>query len=310
MGAAQRQANGGPAASHVPGKRLAIVQSSYIPWKGYFDLINSVDEFVLFDDVQYHATGLAKQESNQNLNRARLAFHPGQQQGSVRVSDQRDFGRRSDLGGAALAYDQIELRAGGALPLVYAAILEPLYLECDESLLSAINRRFLSAICEVLGIRTKITWSWDYEILPGKTERLVSICRQAQADTYISGPSAAAYIDAQQFENAGIEAVVLRLRRISAISAAVPAIRAFRQRAGPDSQPGSGCSAVHAEFLVVRLSIVSTLYRSAAHLEEFHRRVSAVASTLTDDFEIVLVNDGSPDASLDVAVSCFAGIRA
>ena len=34
-------------------KRIAIVQSSYIPWKGYFDLIAAVDEFVLLDDVQY-----------------------------------------------------------------------------------------------------------------------------------------------------------------------------------------------------------------------------------------------------------------
>ena len=55
----------------------------------------------------------------------------------------------------------------------------------------------------------------------------------------------------------------------------------------------------------MRLSIVSTLYQSASHLEEFHRRVCAVASTLTDDFEIILVNDGSPDASLEIAVSLF-----
>jgi len=34
-------------------KRLAVVQSSYIPWKGYFDLIKSVDEFILYDHVQY-----------------------------------------------------------------------------------------------------------------------------------------------------------------------------------------------------------------------------------------------------------------
>ncbi len=34
-------------------KRIAILQSNYIPWKGYFDLINMVDEFVLFDDMQY-----------------------------------------------------------------------------------------------------------------------------------------------------------------------------------------------------------------------------------------------------------------
>ena len=34
-------------------KRVAIVQSNYVPWRGYFDLMASVDEFVLFDDVQY-----------------------------------------------------------------------------------------------------------------------------------------------------------------------------------------------------------------------------------------------------------------
>jgi hypothetical protein len=33
--------------------RIAILQSNYIPWKGYFDLVRAVDEFVLFDDVQY-----------------------------------------------------------------------------------------------------------------------------------------------------------------------------------------------------------------------------------------------------------------
>lgn len=34
-------------------KKIAIDQSNYIPWKGYFDMINMVDEFVLYDDVQY-----------------------------------------------------------------------------------------------------------------------------------------------------------------------------------------------------------------------------------------------------------------
>ncbi|MFC2523139.1 MAG: WbqC family protein, partial [Lautropia mirabilis] len=34
-------------------KRVAILQSNYIPWKGYFDLIAHVDEFILYDDMQY-----------------------------------------------------------------------------------------------------------------------------------------------------------------------------------------------------------------------------------------------------------------
>src|SRR6476661_5616886 len=39
--------------SKMGAKSIAIVQSNYIPWKGYFDMIRSVDEFILYDDVQY-----------------------------------------------------------------------------------------------------------------------------------------------------------------------------------------------------------------------------------------------------------------
>jgi len=52
----------------------------------------------------------------------------------------------------------------------------------------------------------------------------------------------------------------------------------------------------------MKLSIVSTLYRSTAYLEEFYRRISSAASQITDDYEIVLVNDGSPDDSLSLAL--------
>ena len=34
-------------------KKVAILQSNYIPWKGFFDIINMVDEFILYDDMQY-----------------------------------------------------------------------------------------------------------------------------------------------------------------------------------------------------------------------------------------------------------------
>jgi putative glycosyltransferase len=52
----------------------------------------------------------------------------------------------------------------------------------------------------------------------------------------------------------------------------------------------------------MKLSIVTTLYRSAPYVEEFHRRISAAAASVTDDYEVVMVDDGSPDESLDVAV--------
>jgi putative glycosyltransferase len=52
----------------------------------------------------------------------------------------------------------------------------------------------------------------------------------------------------------------------------------------------------------MRLSIVATLYRSGPYVEEFYRRASLAAGRLTDDYEIVLVDDGSPDDSLDLAL--------
>lgn len=53
----------------------------------------------------------------------------------------------------------------------------------------------------------------------------------------------------------------------------------------------------------MKLSIVATLYQSAPYINEFYLRVSATAKELVgEDFEIILVNDGSPDSSLDLAI--------
>jgi len=53
----------------------------------------------------------------------------------------------------------------------------------------------------------------------------------------------------------------------------------------------------------MELSIVTTMYHSAPYIEEFYERVSKSAQKITDDYEIIFVNDGSPDNSLDIAVS-------
>jgi WbqC-like protein family len=195
----------------VPGKRIAIVQSSYIPWKGYFDLINSVDEFVLFDDVQY------TRRDWRNRNRIKTAT--GLAWLSIPVSSKGQFEapikdiRVDDGSWAARHWRTIKANyARAAYFRSYSAALEQLYLRCDESYLSAINRRFLAAVCDILGIPTKLSWSWQYHIVDGKTERLVSICQQAGASAYLSGPSAASYLDARQFQEAGIDLIYFDYR--------------------------------------------------------------------------------------------------
>ena len=55
----------------------------------------------------------------------------------------------------------------------------------------------------------------------------------------------------------------------------------------------------------MKLSIVTTLYYSAPYLQEFYARIKQAAETITDDYEIILVNDGSPDQSLETAVFLY-----
>jgi len=55
----------------------------------------------------------------------------------------------------------------------------------------------------------------------------------------------------------------------------------------------------------MELSVVTTLYHSSSYLEEFYTRIKKEAKKITSDYEIILVNDGSPDTSLDVAISLF-----
>ena len=55
----------------------------------------------------------------------------------------------------------------------------------------------------------------------------------------------------------------------------------------------------------MKLSIVTTLYHSAPYIEEFYRRINDTARKITDDYEIIFVNDGSPDNALDIVVDLY-----
>jgi putative glycosyltransferase len=54
------------------------------------------------------------------------------------------------------------------------------------------------------------------------------------------------------------------------------------------------------------ISIVTTMYNSAPYLEEFYRRICSVTDKITGDYEVVFVNDGSPDDSMDIVKSLYS----
>jgi hypothetical protein len=185
------------------GKKVAIVQSNYIPWKGYFDLIKSADEFILFDDMQYTKRDWRNRNKIKTQNGLMWLTIPVQVKGKYHqkinetVIGDPGWSRRH---WKSIIHSYSRVKYFDA----YRELFEDLFLGANERFLSQINYRFLTAICEILGIGTTLSWSMDYRLVEGKTERLVDLCRQANAAEYISGPAAKGYIDEELFSEEGI----------------------------------------------------------------------------------------------------------
>jgi hypothetical protein len=87
----------------------------------------------------------------------------------------------------------------------YREIFEKLYCNiADEIFLSHINYQFISTICDLLGVKTKITKASDYELVDGKTMRLVHLCQQIGATEYLTGTAAKDYLNEDLFNQENI----------------------------------------------------------------------------------------------------------
>ncbi len=186
-------------------KKVAILQSNYIPWKGYFDLLNFVDEFILYEDVQYTKREWRNRNKIKTPNGLMWLTIPVEVKGkyfqTIRetvISDPKWSSRHWQ----SIMHNYSQAKYFHS----YKAIFEELYLGQNEVFLSPINYRFLTAVCSILGIKTKLSWSMDYHLPEeGKTERLLNLCKQAGATEYLSGPAAKVYIDEKLFKNEGIK---------------------------------------------------------------------------------------------------------
>lgn len=188
----------------VAPKTVAIVQSSYIPWKGYFDLINRVDEFILFDDRQYTRRDWRNRNRIKTPQGARWLTIPVQVKG--RYLQRIDETLVSDPGWADQHWSTLTA-SYRRTPFFeeYREVFEGIFRGGLPECLSEINRILIDAVCSLLGVETRITWSTSYPAEGTKTERLVSLCLAAGATGYVSGPAARAYIEPELFERHGIE---------------------------------------------------------------------------------------------------------
>lgn len=175
-------------------KKIAILQSNYIPWKGYFDIINSANEFVIYDDMQYTRRDWRNRNKIFTPDGVKWLSIPVEVKGKY---DQKINETRVCEPDWSFKHWQTikQFYRKAAFFDSYKNRFEDFYLSCDEAMLSNINFQLISMINDILGIKTRLRWSSEFDLLDGQTERLLGICEQAGADVYLSGPSARGYFD-------------------------------------------------------------------------------------------------------------------
>jgi hypothetical protein len=174
--------------------RVAICQPTYLPWLGYFDLMDQVDTFVLLDNVQFE-----KQSWQQ---RNRIKTPTGLQWLTVPVMFRGKLGQRihdveiRDVEFGRMHLRAIELNYGRAefFPRFFPELSSILETVESGARLAALNERLLQWIVRILGIRTPLLLASSLNVEGKRTQLLASICEKVTANQYMSPLGSSEYL--------------------------------------------------------------------------------------------------------------------
>jgi hypothetical protein len=185
---------------------LVVLQPGYLPWLGYFDLLNRADVFVHYDDVQFDKHGWRNRNRVKGPNGAVWLTVPvlhrgrsGQPILDVEI-DNRQSWRRKHLSTVGQCYARAPF-IDSVLPQLQDILARPWahLVELDLALVA-----WLAA---ELAIATPCRRASELGIGGDRNERLIALCRHFAATRYLSGNAARDYLDVERFSAAGIEVV-------------------------------------------------------------------------------------------------------
>ena len=183
--------------------KVGIIQSNFLPWRGYFDFIRETDLFIIHDDLQY--------TKGDWRNRNKIKTPRGVEWITVPVHYHHT--------GQLIEETRIDYSTPWASKMLNkiresyrrSPCFEPYFSELADLLnepaasISDLNLRLIHWVCSRLEIDTPIQLSRDYNPKGTKTERLIGILQDAKATAYLSGPAAQVYLVPELFEQAGIQ---------------------------------------------------------------------------------------------------------
>lgn len=191
--------------------KLAIMQPYFLPYIGYFQLIQAVDLFVLYDDIKYTKKGWINR-NRMLLNSADTVFSLPLRKGSdsLDVAQRElaaDFDCRKLLNQFKGAYARAPFFAQTF------TLLERIVCNSERNLFRFI-RQSLDILCAHLGIATEVRASSEYAIDRSLTarHRVLSLCHAAGASVYINAIGGLELYDRTEFLAQGVELKFIRAK--------------------------------------------------------------------------------------------------
>ncbi len=186
-------------------KVISIIQPSFLPWRGYFQIISQSDGFVFYDDVQYDKHGWRNRNQIKTASGPQWITVPVLSKGK---SEQPIFAAQIDntsqWGKKIIKSVAVSYKKAAYFDLYFEWFSKILNQKWES--ISALNIQLTKEISYFLEIKTAFYLSSELKIPHGDpTQRLVEICKSFSANTYVSGPSAKAYIgNGEKFTKAGV----------------------------------------------------------------------------------------------------------
>jgi hypothetical protein len=174
----------------------AVMQPTFIPWIGYFDLIDQVDKFVFLDDVQvekssWQVRNRIKTPQGELFLTISRKKNKGQELSLIKDTkiDEGANWREKHIKTIEIAYKRAEF-FDEVFPFINPLIMN------DITNLSSFNINIIKSICKRIGIKKEFLLSSELQDISGiKDQRVVGICKSIGCHTYLSPSGAAGYIN-------------------------------------------------------------------------------------------------------------------
>ena len=183
--------------------RVGIIQSNYLPWRGYFDLIDDVNLFIVYDHVQY------TRRDWRNRNKIKTGSGPAWISVPVRFSRSTP----TSIDQTPVVYDNNwQKKHIRSIDMAYRSspyyhLYQPELLDIISArvkTISELNVTLIQWIMQQLRIETPIRFSREFSPTGNKTDMLVETLKQVGATDYLCGPASSDYLETEKFRSAGI----------------------------------------------------------------------------------------------------------